>query len=125
MKTETKFLNEKNVNSFVSRIKANPKYMEFDNNLCLFEDNISEEPVFDFKGLNDHEKLALFVYSFTEQDFVVFKRTIRNYFKWTDYKIRKLRKEINNEKSNYSIDIETCFSEDDGTISGRGYQFYI
>ncbi len=118
---ETKLL--KHVDSFNSRIKTTPIYDEWDN--IILKDKISEEPDFDFTDLNDHEKFALFVYAFTENDLVVFKRTVMRYFGWTDYKVKKLRKEINNEKSIYSIDLETCFSEDDGLISGRGYQFFI
>jgi hypothetical protein len=113
-----------NVDSFSNRIKNHPLYSDWLNDVCGFADNINEETCIDFEGLNDHEKLALFIKSYSDNDMCVFKRHCAKYFNWSEYKVAKLVKEINAEKTKYWIDFVPTFNESNGLLSGKGYQFF-
>jgi len=90
------------------------------------EDTIKKETNINFSGLSDAEKMALYIYVYECHDMAVFLRTICNYFGWSRYKVRQLRKEINNNKAlNYCIDIVPTFDEENGLLSGKGYQIDI
>ena len=102
---------------FSSRCKNTPSIYDI-------ADTITEETNLDYTCLFDAQKLALYLYQY--DDYVVFLRTITKYFGWSRYKVRKLRKEINNNKNcNYYIDISPCFNEETGLIDGNGYQLDI
>ena len=89
-------------------------------------DTIEKEANINFSGLSDAEKMALYIYVYECHDMAVFLRTICNYFGWSRYKVRQLRKEINNNKAfNYCIDIVPTFDEENGLLSGKGYQIDI
>jgi len=114
-----------NLSSFNNRISKLPIYSGWFNTDCGFKDSYKEETEADFSGLNDHEKLALYVYAYTKIEMAVFKRGIINYFGWTNYKVRKIVREINANETDCHIDIVSTFSEDTGLLSGKGYQLDI
>ena len=89
-------------------------------------DTLEKETNIDFSGLSDAEKMALYIYVYECNDLCVFVRTICNYFGWSRYKIKILRKQINSNKSlNYCIDISATFDEENGLLSGKGYTIDI
>ena len=103
---------------FDSRIKENPFYQSWINTYGDFRDSIRDEGKINYDGLNDHQKLCLYVYAWNTADILPGKKGILKRFGWTNYKLQKLIKELKG-----AITTEATFSERTGLLSGRGY-FY-
>ena len=101
---------------FKQRVKDKPYYTSFHNG--QFVDSIRDEGKIDYDGLNDHQKLCLYVYAWNTSDILPGKKGILKRFGWTNYKLQKLIKELKG-----AIITEPTFSEHTGLLSGRGY-FY-
>ncbi len=99
---------------FNGRVKDKPCYTSFHNG----HDSIRDEGKINYDGLNDHQKLCLYVYAWNTADILPGKKGILKMFGWTNYKLQKLIKELKG-----AITTEATFSEDTGLLSGRGY-FY-
>lgn len=103
--------------SFVDRIKNLPMYNDWDYAYGEGIDSITEEAEVDLSGLNDHEIFAITVYAWNKIGYVIHKGKLKKLYGWSDYKIKKLSKEIKGMK------VEACFSERTGLLSGSGYYF--
>lgn len=93
---------------FKARVKDKPCYMSFH---C-------DEGKIDYDGLNDHQKLCLYVYAWNTADILPSKKEILKRFGWTNYKLQELIKELKG-----AITTKPIFSEHTGLLNGRGY-FY-
>jgi hypothetical protein len=103
---------------FDSRIEEKPFYTSWCDGEGDFNHSIVEEGKIDYNGLNDHQKLCLYVYAWNISDVLPGKKEILNRFGWTNYKLQKLIKELKG-----TITIEPTFSEYTGLLSGRGYLY--
>lgn len=101
---------------FKARVKDKPYYTSVKNG--QFIDSIMDEGNIDYDGLNDHQKICLYVYAWNTSDILPGKKGILKRFGWTNYKLQKLIKEMKGV-----ITTEATFSERTGLLSGRGY-FY-
>ena len=101
---------------FKQRVKDKPYHKSFHNG--QFVDSIRDEGKIDYDGLNDHQKLCLYVYAWNVADILPGKKGILKRFGWTNYKLQKLIKDLKG-----AIITEPTFSEHTGLLSGRGY-FY-
>jgi len=102
---------------FKDRVKDKPYYTSFHNG--HFVDSIRDEGKINYDGLNDHQKLCLYVYAWNTADIFPSKNGILKRFGWTNYKLQKMIKELKG-----AITTEATFSEQTGLLSGRGYFYY-
>lgn len=110
--------------SFLDRIKKEPFSYSWTHTETGFN-HIFEEVEINYEGLKDAEKLACFLYAYYLKDLCVFKRHVMKHFSWTSYKVKKLIKEINENKCKYYVEYVPTFDEDTGLLSGRGYLLNI
>lgn len=103
---------------FNARIKDKPFFTSFHNG--QFIDSIRDDGIIDYDGLNDHQKLCLYVYAWNSANIFPGKKGILKQFNWTNYKLQKIIKELNG-----AIIAEPTFSEITGLLSGRGYLYCI
>lgn len=103
---------------FDGRIEEKPFYTSWTNSYVNFKDSIREEGKIDYNGLNDYQKLCLYVYAWNDSDILPSKKGILKSFGWTNYKLQKLIKQLNG-----LITTRPAFSEETGLLSGSGY-FY-
>ena len=103
---------------FDSRIEEKPFYQSWINTYGDFRDSIREEGEINYEGLNDHQRLCLYVYAWNESDILPSKKGLLKRFGWTNYKLQKLIKQLNGK-----IRVQPTFSEETGLLSGCGY-FY-
>lgn len=103
---------------FDSRIEEKPFYTSWTNSYGNFKDSIREEGKIDYDGLDDYQKLCLYVYAWNESDILPSKKGLLKRFGWTNYKLQKLIKQLNG-----LITTRPAFSEETGLLSGSGY-FY-
>lgn len=108
-----------NLQSFDKRIKGKNSFDSWDSD-CGFVDSIREECTLNFDGLSDHEKMCLYIYSWTKEGYIVSKKSLVDKFGWTKYKIQKLYRELGG-----IIEIDTIWSERTGLIAGKGYSFWV
>lgn len=101
---------------FKQRVKNKPYYQSWHNG--QFIDSYRDEGKIDYEGLNDHQKLCLYVYAWNISDILPGKKGILKRFGWTNYKLQKLIKELKG-----TITTEVTFSEHTGLLSGRGYLY--
>ena len=99
------------------RIKEKPFYQSWYNRECGFEDSILEKGEIDYSGLNDNEKFCLIVYAWNIADICPSRKTIKDAFNWTTYKVQKIFRETN------EITITPTMSESTGLLSGSGYYY--
>lgn len=79
------------------------------------------EPVIDYEGLSDEEKLVVYLLAHWYKDYAVTKKHIMHKFGWTSYRIRKLRKSTNEVYMNINIDVVPMFDQGTGKLNGNGY----
>lgn len=103
---------------FDSRIEEKPFYISWYNSEGGFKDSIREEGKINYDGLNDLQKLCLYVYAWNKSDILPSKRGLLKRFGWTNYKLQKLIRQLNG-----LIRTEPTFDQDTGLLNGRGY-FY-
>ena len=103
---------------FDSRIEEKPFYTRWTNSYGNFEDSIKEEGKINYDGLNDCQKLCLYVYAWNESDVLPSKKGLLKRFGWTNYKLQKLIKQLNG-----LIRTEPAFNEETGLLSGSGYLY--
>lgn len=101
---------------FDKRITEKPFYQSWHNG--QFQDSIREDGKIDYNGLDDINKLSLYIYAWNKSDILPSKRGILKKFGWTNYKLQKLIKQVG------KIRTEPTFDENTGLLSGRGYFFY-
>lgn len=101
---------------FKARVKEEPYCKIFYNG--QFVDNISYEGKINYDGLNDHQKLCLYVYAWNTNDILPGRKGILKKFGWTNYKLQKIIKELKG-----AITTDATFSEETGLLNGRGYFF--
>ena len=75
-----------------------------------------------FRDLSDEDKFIMCVYSRSICDFVTTKSYIQEYLGWTKYKIQKIAKKL---IALHIIEVVPAFSEYDGLIYGKGYDFNL
>lgn len=105
-----------NSKEFDKRITEKPYYSSWDNG--RFIDYCKDEGIIDYDGLNDVNKLCLYVYAWNKAEILPCKRGILKKFGWTNYKLQKLIKESKLICTDYTI------SEHTRLLSGRGYLFF-
>lgn len=72
----------------------------------------------DTSHLDDKDNMTLIIMLYNMEEYGCKKKHLKKIFPcWTDYKIRKIAKELN-------VDIVTMWS-DDGYLSGKGYMFKL
>lgn len=126
MKNETSITHELGNNAnlllctvdFDKRIKEKPYYQSWYNTTIQDGDSITDEGDIDYDGLDDINKLCLYIYAWNKSDIFPSKRGILKKFGWTNYKLQKLIKHVG------KICTEATFDENTGLLSGRGYFFY-
>lgn len=79
------------------------------------------EPVIDYEGLSDEEKLVVYLLAYWYRDCAVTKKHIMQKFKWTSYKVTKMRKSINESCKHIYIDVVPFFDQGNGKLNGNGY----
>lgn len=82
-------------------------------------DGFSDEPVIDYIGMDDAQKMLIYVYSWNRIDLCVRKKRVMKAFGWTSYKVSKLFRQL---KVDMQIECVVTFSENTGLINGSGYQ---
>ncbi len=103
---------------FKNRIQEKPYFQSWHNG--EFIDSCRDEGKINYKGLNDHQKLCLYVYSWNTSDILPGKKGILKKFGWTNYKLQQIIKDLKGK-----IITEATFSEQTGLLSGRGYLFNV
>ncbi len=98
------------------RIKQKPYYETWDHPL-YGKNSITEKGRIDYCGLTDHQKLCLYVKAWNISEICPSRKSVIKHFTWTQYKVSKLFREIENLES-----IAT-FSQNTGLLSGRGYWY--
>ena len=105
------------------RVIKKPYYTEWNyptengNNIT---DSITENGKFNYEGLNEHEKMILYIYAWNISDFCASKKSIMKEFGWTSYKVSKMYREL----KPYGLRCVPTFSENTGLLSGKGYSYY-
>lgn len=79
------------------------------------------EPVINYEGLSNEEKLVAYLLAHWYKDYAVKKKHITEAFGWTYYKITKFRKSINESYMNINIDVVPMFDQGTGKLNGNGY----
>lgn len=107
-----------NKDDFERRIKKRPEYHSWINADYGFEDHISDRGEIDYSDLGEKEKMCLYVYAWNLIDIFPGRKSIMKAFGWSAYKLKKIRKELENE-------ITTCptFNMNSGLLNGKGYFF--
>jgi hypothetical protein len=103
---------------FDSRIEEKPFFISWYNSEGGFNDSIREEGKINYDGLNDLQKLCLYVYAWNESNILPSKKGLLKKFSWTNYKLQKLIRQLNG-----LIKTEPTFDQNTGLLNGRGY-FY-
>ena len=83
-------------------------------------DSIREKGKLNYEGLNDHEKMILYIYAWNLSDFCPTKKSITKEFGWSAYKVAKMYREL----KQYGLECVALFSENTGLLCGRGYRYY-
>lgn len=79
------------------------------------------EPVIDYEGLSDEEKLVVYLLAHWYKDCAITKKNIMQTFEWTSYKVTKMRKSINESYKHIHIDVVPFFDQGNGKLNGNGY----
>lgn len=103
---------------FDSRIEEKPFYKSWTNGCGNFKDSISEEGKVNYDGLNNAQKLCLYIYAWNESDILPSKKGLLKRFGWTNYRLQKIIKQLNG-----LVVTRPSFNEETGLLSGSGY-FY-
>lgn len=104
------------------RVIEKPYYMDWD---YPAEDgggigSIREKGNINYEGLNDHEKMILYIFAWNISDFCPTKKSVMKNFGWSAYKVAKMYKEL----KEYGLECVALFSERTGMLCGRGYRYY-
>lgn len=99
------------------RIIEPARYQSWYNGLCGFNDSYRQEPELDCTGLNDHEKMVLYIYSCNKSYLLASKKSIIRVFGWTNYKVQKMFREL----KPYGLECLPAVCEETGLLAGRGY----
>lgn len=83
-------------------------------------DGIREEGKINYDGLNDHEKMVLYILAWNLSDKCPRKKSVMKAFNWTAYKVAKMYREL----KEYGLESVATFSEETGLLTGRGYRYY-
>lgn len=102
---------------FNSRIKNKPYFTRFHNG--HFYDSIRDNGEINYNGLNDHQKLCLYIFAWNTADILPGKKGIFKKFGWTNNYLQNLIKELEG-----AITTEATFDEHTGLLSGSGYLYY-
>jgi hypothetical protein len=89
---------------------------EFGGHIGVFKENGS----LNYEGLNEHEKLILYVYAWNLSDICPFRRTVMKEFSWSAYKVSKMCKAL----MPYGLKCIPVVSERTGLLAGRGYEYH-
>jgi len=82
--------------------------------------SIREKGKLNYEGLNDHEKMILYIYAWNLSDFCPTKKSIMKEFGWSSYKVAKMYREL----KQCGLECVAIFSENTGLLCGRGYRYY-
>lgn len=80
---------------------------------------IKENGILNYEGLNDYERLLLYIHAWNLSDICPFRRTIMKEFSWSAYKVSKMCKEL----KPYGLECIPVVSERTGLLAGRGYEY--
>ena len=83
-------------------------------------DSIRDKGKLNYEGLNDHEKMVLYIFAWNLSDFCPTRKSVMKEFEWTAYKVSKMFKEL----KPYGLESVALFSENTGLLCGRGYRYY-
>ena len=83
-------------------------------------DSITEKGKLNYEGLNEHEKMILYIYAWNLSDFCPTKKSVMKEFSWSAYKVAKMYREL----KQYGLECVALFSENTGLLCGRGYRYY-
>lgn len=106
------------VSDLASRVIDKPFYTEWE--WGGGKGSIREKGKLDYEGLNDHEKMILYIYAWNLSDFCPTKKSIMKEFNWSSYKVAKMYREL----KQYGLECVAIFSENTGLLCGRGYRYY-
>jgi hypothetical protein len=81
-------------------------------------DCICEEGEINYDGLNDHEKMILYIFAWNKSNICPSKKSVVGRFGWSSYKVAKMFKELKNY-----LKCVYLFSERTGLLAGRGYLY--
>lgn len=104
---------------FDNRIDKVPYYKTWINSFEGFEDNIKEDGIIDYEGLNEHQKLCLFIYAWNKANILPSKKSLLEKFGWDNSKLQKLIKELNRR-----VVTRPTFNQNTNKLNGSGYYFY-
>lgn len=83
-------------------------------------DSIREKGEINYEGLNDHEKMVLYILAWNMSHFCPSRKSVMKQFSWTAYKVSKMFREL----KSYGLESVALFSENTGLLCGRGYRYY-
>lgn len=107
-----------------NRVIVKPNYIEFD---YPSEWGIETTGTFiengklNYEGLNDYEKMILYIYAWNLSDLCPRKKSVMKEFGWSAYKVAKMYREL----KQYGLQCVAVFSENTGLLCGRGYCYYF
>ena len=103
------------------RIKEYPLYDSWFNKDCGFNDSVRNEGILDYSGLNDHEKLCLYVFAWNtcSASIVPRRKAVEKKFGWSRSKVQRMFREIPR------LTVVPAFDENTGLLCGSGYEFVI
>ncbi len=117
---ESKIINF-SIEDFKSRIHETPYFHSWHEEDSWNEEvhkSLTNDGVIDYEGLNEHEKMFLYIIAWNLNDFCPNRITIMRKFGWTSYKVGKMFKEM----KPYGLESVAVFNERNGLLAGRGYQ---
>lgn len=110
------------VSNLSERVIDRPFYTEWDypSEWGGGTDSIREKGKLNYEGLNEHEKMILYIYAWNLSDFCPTKKSVMKEFGWSAYKVAKMYREL----KQYGLECVALFSENNGLLCGRGYRYY-
>jgi hypothetical protein len=110
------------VSNLSERVIDRPFYTEWDypSEWGGGTDSIREKGKLNYEGLNEHEKMILYIYAWNLSDFCPTKKSVMKEFGWSAYKVAKMYREL----KQYGLECVALFSENTGLLCGRGYRYY-
>jgi hypothetical protein len=110
------------VSNLSERVVDKPFYTEWDYPAECGggKDSIREKGKLNYEGLNDHEKMILYIYAWNLSNMCPTKKSVMKNFGWTAYKVAKMYREL----KSYGLECVALFSENTGLLCGGGYRYY-
>ena len=121
MKNESVNLISVGIPELMARVIEKPFYHDWDTLASGgTKDSIRDRGKINYEGLNDHEKMILYIFAWNLSDLCPTKRSVEKEFDWTPYKVAKMYREL----KAYGLECVALFSEHTGLLCGRGYHYY-